>query len=278
MDTVQEKIQTIQHIFRQVQEGYIETTSVTELVQQAEKHEPEFRSIAYEATSFCLALSDFKNHNQPESWFQFLQLSSPHATQIHVGLGWAMAQLQLNPLIILDKLTPMMRYRVLDGYGYYEGIFRKRKSILSQQKPELNDRVGSSAYDQGLGRSLWYLYNGSIAEVKNLIAKFPAMRQADLWRGMGIAVTYAGGAKEVTLKFIFDESDEYKKQLAAGAIMALVSRHFAAFITDDAVAACNIWCGKSRDEALNPNVPVLNSKNENAYADWVSNIEQAYET
>jgi hypothetical protein len=226
----------------------------------------------------CVALSDLKSDNQLKRWLEFAQQSALHATQVHVGLGWALAQLQMDPLLFISALHPMMRYRVADGYGYYEGIFRKRKSVLSQQKPEWEDATASGAYDQGLGRSMWYLNNGNIEETKKLVERFPVERQRDLWRGLGIAITYVGGCSEEKLLEIVASADTYKNALATGGVMALVSRRVAGYVTDDAAIACRVWCNKSADEAgtlLQPDLLSSSYNLGNAYSSWLQRIAES---
>jgi enediyne biosynthesis protein E3 len=272
-------MEIVQSIFREVQDSYSENISLAELYKYLDSFDIEFRSIAYEAASMCVALGDLKSDNQLKRWFEFAQQAALHATQIHVGLGWALAQLQIDPLPFMGGLHPMMRYRVADGYGYYEGIFRKRKGVLSQQRPEWDDATAMDAYDQGLGRSMWYLNNGNIEEAKKLIEKFPVSRQADLWRGLGIAISYAGGCSEEYLLQIISLAGDFKTQLAAGCVMALVSRKVAGFISDDAALVCRVWCNKSVEDALSLYQPDLLSSaynKESAYSSWIQNIEESF--
>jgi hypothetical protein len=276
-----QNMESIQSIFREVQDSYSDNTSLPELCKYLDTFELEFRSIAYEAASMCMALSDLKAANQLKRWLEFAQQSVLHTTQIHVGLGWALAQLQLDPSLFMTKLHPMMRYRVADGYGYYEGIFRKRKSVLSQQKPDWNDGTAMKAYDQGLGRSMWYLNYGTIEEAKNLIKRFPVERQSDLWRGLGIAITYAGGCGEEKLREIFVLAEDYKTQLATGSVMALASRKVAKYISQDTLLVCSVWCNKNADELLalyEPDISSVNANNELAYANWIASIESSIST
>lgn len=273
---VETKMETIQNIFRDVQDNFPETYTLQNLPLHLDSYEVEFRSIAYEAASFCIALKDLEAGNELNNWKIFLQeIGKTHATQIYVGLGWALAQKQIDPSLCLSVLAPMMRYRVLDGYGYYEGTFRRRKSILSQQKPELKDEVTFSAYDQGLGRSLWYIYLGKIDDIKNIIQKFPVERRKDLWRGLGIATSYVGGCDKEMLKEILDKSGEYKTQLTTGSVMVLVSRDFAGFISDDTALACTSWCNKTSEEIINLYKPQLDSADENSYSNWIATIEKS---
>lgn len=230
---VAQKMEIIQKIFREVQDSYSETT-------QLDNYDIEFRGIAYEATSMCIALEDFKTGNELNRWNNFLKENKAHATQIHVGLGWALAQNEISPIEILHQLEPEYRYRVCDGYGYYEGFFRRRKSILNQQQPEWNDSVATGAYNQGLGRSLWYINNGDINAAKHALEKFPAERHNDLWRGLGIAIAYVGGCNENSLKEIFEKAEEHKVDLAEGANRALHSRKQSGCFSADTELVCRL--------------------------------------
>jgi enediyne biosynthesis protein E3 len=279
MTSVSCKMDSIQNIFRSVQSSSSETKSLPELFQYLDSFEPEFRSIAYEAASMAIALGDLKDSEHLSSWFQFLEQANHHATQIHVGLGWALSQLQADPLPFIATLHPMMRYRVADGYGYYEGIFRKRKSVLSQQKPEWTDATASRAFDQGLGRSIWYLNQGQHETAIKMLESFPAERQADLFRGLGIAITYAGGCSEEKLLQISARAGLYKTQLATGAVMGLISRERAGYITEDAALACRVWCYKTVEELVSlytPEVLSSESTESNAYSNWIHSIEAAF--
>jgi hypothetical protein len=277
---VAQKMEAIQGIFQQVQESFSKTETLADLRWLCESYEPEFRSIAYEAVAMCLGLNDLKAEDGLVSWRAFLE-SQNHLndTQVHVGLGWAFAQQSIDPTPFLSGLEQMFRYRVLDGYGYYEGIFRKRKSILSQQKPEWKDEVASGAYDQGLGRSLWYLNHGKVDEAQTMLEKFPAERHADLWRGLGIAVAYVGGCDEKTLGQIFKSADTNKAQLATGAFMALVSRHYAGYVSEGTAFTCRLWCKQSADKMIAQNDAIkksLHLNNPDAFAKWKEGIEAIF--
>lgn len=275
MKTTKEKIQHIQTIFRHVQDSFSDSYTLQTLAENLGNYEIEFRSIAYEAASMCIALQDFKTANELNRWHDFLNENSAHATQIHVGLGWALAQNEISPIEFLRQLEPVFGYRVLDGYGYYEGFFRRRKSILNQQQPQWNDSTATGAYNQGLGRSLWYIHNGEIDAAKHALEKFPVERHKDLWRGLGIAIAYVGGCNEKMLREVFIQSGLYKSQLATGAVMALVSRHYANYISDDTSLVCKVWLNKTSEEIilLNENLrSSLNLKADDAYKNWIEKL------
>ena len=275
-----QKMELIQSIFREVQDSFHEHKSVAKLIASLEGYNVEFRSIAYESASMCIALDDYEKYNELKEWLSFLnEKGLSHATQIHVGLGWALAQKEINPEPLLEKFDPMMRYRILDGYGYYEGIFRRRKSILNQQKHYYTDKTTSCAYDQGLGRSIWYLNNGDFTAFKNMIQKFPAERHSDFWRGLGIAITYVGGCDKNYLQEIFAAAENFQPQLATGAMMALVSRKFSCFIYTDTSISCEVFCRKTSDIIILLNDSIrfeLDRKASDLYAEWIDRMEQYF--
>ena len=277
---ITKKMETIQNTFLHVQDIFFESPDWKRHVAELESTDIEFRSIAYESASMSIALEDLKQGDSLTNWLQFLnEAASAHATQVHVGLGWAFAQALKNPITYLPELNPMMRYRVLDGYGYYEGIFRRRRSIINHLKLDVQDAVASGAIDQGIGRSIWYLNKGVIDDAKNMIEGFAVERHKDLWRGLGIAIAYVGGCNAETLQEIFSKADSFKTQLATGAVMALVSRDVAKYISTDTELACKVFCNKTAEQILELNYSIkdkIDLNAVNAYSNWVSEVEKAF--
>lgn len=271
-----QKMELIQSTFRRMQALTAEADSWQDIVEELDASDIEFRSIAYEAAAMEIALKDLSIGNELSQWQQFVNgAGKPHATQVHVGLGWALAQLQLNPLVYLEKLSPILRYRVLDGYGYYDGIFRKRKAIINRQLPELDDAIALSAYCQGLGRSIWYSTFGDIDKAKEQIDAFDDVHKPNLWRGIGIACAYVGGCTEAWLYEILSKSAPYSKQLKAGAVMLAVSRQAAGFTSADTELVCEVWLGKTAREVVMGNsidsFKVVETPD--VYSLWVGQIE-----
>ncbi len=277
-NSVQGKMETIQNTFLHVQDIFFESPDWRRHVAELESTAIEFRSIAYESASMSIALEDLKQGEQLTNWLQFInEAASANATQVHVGLGWAFAQALKNPIVYLPDLNPMMRYRVLDGYGYYEGIFKRRRSIINHLKLQVEDAVASSALDQGIGRSIWYLNKGNIEDAKTMIEGFAVERHKDLWRGLGIAIAYVGGCNEEILQEIFSKAGSFKAQLASGAVMALVSRDAAKYISADTELACKVWCQQNAEQILELNYSIkskMDLNSANAYSNWISDLEK----
>jgi enediyne biosynthesis protein E3 len=158
--------------------------------------------------------------------------------QVHIGLGWALAE-QQKP--IPENPSWPEPDAVLDGYGYYHGLFRRRLSIRTQSIPEGLTDTQLPAFDRGLGRSLWYISKGDVEMMLRMTAAFPERRQPDLWRGIGIAVAFVGGCSEPLLTQTASASSAYRPQLLEGAERALRSRTQAGTPTADAERAVRQW-------------------------------------
>jgi hypothetical protein len=212
------------------------------LILQLDQTELEFRSVAYEGASMGIALSDFAKHNKLTTWHLFAKKSWMHAIQIHVGLGWAVAQQNYSVLPSLGINDALLSSRVLDGYGYYDGIFRQRSSIKAQKIAEAIQPEMLSSYDQGIGRSLWYVSGGDIIKIEQLLSGFSHERRSSLWTGIGIACAYVGGSDKNLLTSLFELAHEHQHNLTTGAVFAAKSRLQANALTYDVKLACSIWC------------------------------------
>src|SRR5258706_8350235 len=120
----------------------------------------EFRAVAYEGIAMGLASKDLAG-GALKLWHSFMRNSdlnySPH---VHVGLGWAIAKKKLSSLVLLETFEPLMLYRVLDGCGYYNGMFRQIQTIINAERPPNLQAKDFEAFDQGVGRSIWYISKG----------------------------------------------------------------------------------------------------------------------
>ncbi len=271
------RIEKIKSLFQSTLEFCANESNVDSIVAGLEKEEAEYRSIAYEAAAMSFALKDFAIDNELKAWQEFANgPAKEHSVHAHVGLGWAVAQQNVLLSPILPKLNPLLRYRVADGCGYYEGIFRQRRSVRMHQLPEYIEGKALKACNQGIGRALWYFSQGDANRTRALVESFDSGRRADLWRGVGIAVTFVGGCDEEVLKNLFSYASTYQVQLAAGAALAARVRIAANSLTKDAELACKIWGGVSAEDATNITRKLESKISENPgenYFDWIEKIE-----
>lgn len=213
-------IQLIESIFREVQENFPTGSTNAQLKGVLDKYDSDFRSVAYESASMCMALHDLK-HGQPLTrWKDFLQnYGNVYTVQYYIGLGWAFAQMQISPASELYVFEPEYAGRIADGYGYYDGFFRRRKSIEQKSLPEWIGKSALQNYNQGIGRSLWYSLNADVKRTVEIISTFPPERKEFIFRGLGIAMTFtkALDSSDVVEEFI---PLEFCQQFLKGVEMA----------------------------------------------------------
>ena len=259
MSDVKKQIEKISAIFHQAHLFAEEEKKQEELISFLESTDNEFKSVAYEGAAMMLALNDFSKGETLPQWRTFMEgPGAKHTAQIHVGLGWAIAQLKIRMLPILKYIEPLMQVRVADGCGYYEGMFRQKQLIKKPNPyfdenslPDYIDKKFIHHYVQGIGRSIWYLCDGDVNKITLSIQRFFATFHGDLWRGIGIACSYTGGCNEQQLKIILSTASSHSEQLKQGACVAASTRYHAGAITKDIELACTTWCNLSVQEAMN---------------------------
>jgi hypothetical protein len=207
--------------------------------------EPEFRAVAFEGAAMSFALKDLHDRALMD-WRGFMRRSEQsYVPHVHVGLGWAIAKLKLPSLVFLDSMLPSMLFRVLDGHGYYDGIFRQVQTINSQSRPSSIEPIHYAAYDQGVGRSLWYSAGGEVVRVGEAVRKFSVDRQEALWRGVGIATAFVGGCDEEKLESLIENAGSELRHLSFGAAMAIKARVATDTVSADTILICRMLCNIS---------------------------------
>jgi len=181
----------------------------------------EYTSVAFEGCSMAIAKTSLKNRDSLIDWHLFIStIGKNYLSQIHVGLGWALADLQLPVQQYLISIDPKWQLRVLDGFGYYSGLFRRREAIRKMSFPTQIPEELYSGYNQGIGRFLYYVAQGDIKRLERNIELFPDDRHSDFWRGIGIAATVIGGLDEKAIGKITLSSGKHEKQLMIGVELA----------------------------------------------------------
>jgi hypothetical protein len=273
MNTAAQIMEFIREVFQAAKVFCAAESDLEKIVAYCENTDSEFRSIAYEAASMQIGLRDFAASNQLQNWKHFAdELAKPHAAQIYAGLGWAVAQEVLESEHITEDFPPLLRYRVADGCGYYDGTFRNRQTVRMKAVPTYISEKALPAYYQGLGRSLWYISKGDAVKTNELLLGFPTTRHGAIWRGVGIAVAYVGGCDEATLNELKTFSGNFLRQLKCGVALAARSRVQAGSLTEDAELCSRIVCNCSAAEATQLTVDAEGGD----YFQWVNSIENAF--
>jgi hypothetical protein len=155
---------------------------------------------------------------------------------------------------------------VMDGYGFAKGYFSQQRYIEEKVVPAHLSSYGRRVFDQGLGRSIWFVAGENVDQVVTTIATFPEARHADLWSGAGFACAYAGSHMERrALETLRTAAGPYRSQLALAGALAAKRRHGFGHITPHTELACQVFCGLSGEMAAH----IANDALENLLTDGV---------
>jgi hypothetical protein len=217
----------------------------------------QFRGFAYEGAGMGFAMLDGLPIGGRDNVSRFLEgRGRDHIYMVYVGVGWAMARLPRFRWPRAASTDPLLRWLVLDGYGFHQAYFRTAKYIHQQfQDPRFPWPDPSLAWyanraiDQGIGRALWFVAGTDPELAANLIDKFAPQRRADLYGGAGLAATYAGGVEESELRTFWDRAGEHRPLVAQGSAFAAEARVCAGVVVPHTHLAAQVLCGTTPQEA-----------------------------
>ncbi|CAA9415357.1 MAG: UnbL [uncultured Pseudonocardia sp.] len=213
----------------------IDSSGLWELRRRLALVAPELRGFAYEGAEMAAVVLDAMSGFRTRRTLQLLSgPGRPHLLLAYIGVGFAMARLP-RPLWrrVLPDLDlphhPTMSWLAVDGYGFDRAYFDTRSVVHEQREPAAYPWLGRPDYfpravDQGVGRALWFIHGADVREVARALALFPARRHADLWSGVGLAASVAGGATGDDLVLLRRLAEEHGTQLGLGAVFAAVAR------------------------------------------------------
>jgi len=227
-------------------DGYhaaLEESRIDGLTARLDGIPPETAGFAYEGAGMALALLDTLTPWRHRRLDAFLKgPADPHAYIVHVGAGWILARMPLSPERLLSRFDRVLGWLALDGYGFHEGFFRWPRSVARQEVPHKVRGYARRAFDQGLGRSLWFVEGAGPERIHGTISAFPAERQGDLWSGAGLACGYAGGIGRPAIETLLRLAGEHAPQLAQGVAFAASARQRAANPAPQTELACQtLW-------------------------------------
>ncbi len=273
------RLESIGQAFTHGYHAALETTDPADLVPRLDETDAEARGFVYEGAAMALALLDHLTPWRRQRVRSLLQgAGDAHAYMVHVGAGWAMARVPANVDAFLARFDPLLRWLLVDGYGFHEGYFRWPKYVAGAPQPSRLRGYARRAFDQGLGRSLWFVDGGDAQRIPRTIAGLHVDRHGDLWSGVGLASVYAGSVSEDDLRSLRRSAGEYWPHLAQGAAFAAKARQRAGNPTEYTERACRAICdlppaaaARLTDEALEN---LTGTEREPAYEVWKQRIRR----
>ncbi|GAB3834732.1 DUF1702 family protein [Dactylosporangium cerinum] len=220
-----------------------------------------FRGFAYEGAAMGFGVRDGLPLGGTRHVETFLTgRAARHVYMAYVGVGWAMARLPRLRWSTLHAPDPLLRWLVLDGYGFHQAYFKTDRYVHQHYREvDFPWPVGGPAgyaarvIDQGVGRAMWFVGGTDAERVHEMIQRFPADRHADLYSGAGLAATYAGGADGAELEWFRDAAGPHRADVAQGAAFAAGARVLADLVVPHNEVATKVFCGMSPAEASQVN-------------------------
>jgi hypothetical protein len=215
---------------------------------------PLNRGFAYEGATMACAIRDAMGPKGHRAADLLRGGGRPHIFLNYIGIGFAMAKLprplwkKLVPDLTEPDLYPAMKWLCVDGYGFDRAYFDTDTWVGGQRLDTPYNWDGDPAYwqrafDQGVGRALWFIHGGHIGNVSAAVRAFAGDRRADLWSGIGLAATFAGGSTAPDLAALREEAGDAVGHLAQGSVFAAKARHQAGFVPRHTEEAIHVFTG-----------------------------------
>lgn len=239
----------------------VDSRGLWELQRRLALVEPDLRGFAYEGAAMAAVVLDAMSGFRTRRTLELLSgPARPHLLLAYIGVGFAMARLP-RPLWgrVLPDLDlphhPTMSWLAVDGYGFDRAYFDTRRVVHEQHEPAAHPWLGRPDYfpravDQGVGRALWFVHGADVRETARALSLFPARRHADLWSGVGLAASVAGGATAADLALLRRLAEGHATQLGLGAVFAAVARTEAGHVTEHTGTATSVLADLTVDGAV----------------------------
>ncbi|OOC57008.1 enediyne biosynthesis protein [Nocardiopsis sinuspersici] len=227
----------------------VETASPHVTDQRLEGLPARYRGFAYEGAAMGFALLDgfLPGSTRARSFID--GPGAPHVYMAYIGIGWAMARLPRPLWPDTKALDPLLRWLVHDGYGFHQAYFHTGRYVHRQLRDHsAARRTGDGPYalraaDQGIGRALWFVAGADAVRAVGLVDSFPPERRSDLWAGIGLAATYAGGTDEADLRRLCRGAGEHRWFLAQGGAFAAEARVRSGLVVPACESGTRVLCG-----------------------------------
>jgi enediyne biosynthesis protein E3 len=251
--TLAERQRRLENIGASFVTGYniaIHSADPLAIKQGAMAHSDELAGFVHEGAAMGFALLDILAPWPSRLFASFIEgLAKPHIYLAYIGAGLALARTSRWLMWRLGPPDPLLRWLMLDGYGFHAGYFHPWGAIDRQHRPIGLRRYSCNAFDQGLGRAIWFAKGADIRVVADTVFGFPEDRRPDLWSGVGFAAAYAGGVESVDLIALSIACGPYRTHLGQGAAIAAKARECAGNPAPHTELACRIFCGAGAADA-----------------------------
>lgn len=270
----QDQFQRIIYAFVQGYHMALEDHRLEELAPRLQEIDSEFRGFAFEGAALELTCLDYFC-----PWKRRFQAfacgpGGNHIYELYIGAGWTLGRLPRSTGQFLNQFDPLLRWLAVDGYGFSAGFSSWRRFLQDQALPPRLSGYALRAFDQGLGRSLWFVKGADAAQIITAIQAFPRYRQRDLWSGVGVACAYAGGGEPGAIRALGDAAKAHRPHLAQGSAFAAMARKRAGNPMSYTNLTCEVFSGRSIEETVKITYESMHGlpQHEGTYELWRSQV------
>jgi enediyne biosynthesis protein E3 len=229
--------------------GTVDNPRFEAVVAMLEANPAKVRGIAYEGVGMGLTLLDFLLPYKKRVRRFLDGPCGPYRPLFYIGVGIALPRLPVDPLRVVARYDDADRWFIIDGYGFYRGFFDSHASLDQHSRPDWLTGEAARCFDNGLGRSLWFLSSANPQRIAATIQGFPPVRRGDLWGGIGLACGYAGGVLDRDgVGQLLDASGSDAGDFAVGVAVAAVFRQQTNLPEDHTDVACDVVWGANSGE------------------------------
>jgi len=245
--------------------------------------DPVYRGFAYEGAAMACGLLDALSPLRKKRFASLLSAAPRHVYLLYVGLGWAWARLPWKKYGLptgLRRLDPLLGWLVADGLGFHQTYFHPAVTLHRQQRPRWGG-YAERAFDQGVGRAIWFASGAAVNRIRALVTAFPRERQSDLWGGVGLAMAYAGGAPADEALLVLQTAGDDAAEVAQGVAFGAQARFLAGSLTSHTEAVCQAVWGRSAPETARLTdtalAEVADRHSPEAYASWRHQLRRMWQ-
>lgn len=262
---------TARHL-RHVAETFVEGFSIafendsSRLIKEIDVMHATDRGVGYEGAAAAKTVLDLTNQKRlsfshlgaepgsisdetlPQST-SLLQNAEPYTFLLYLGIGEAMAQLKVPPVLCNDVSQQLWSGQILEGYGFFDGYFNWYEAVVNQRYPAALKPELRAFYDQGLGRAIYFISNCNPNMMRDYINNFSLERRRELWAGAGIPIAYVGGPSEKDLKKLIDFAGPFRAEIMQGVLLGSTARSKQLLVPDHTELAFNMVCGMHAADA-----------------------------
>jgi hypothetical protein len=182
----------------------------------------DFSGFVAEGVAMGCAIADMTSLGGRRLRLWLARTAADFASSTHAGVGWALARMPFGWATVLSQLDPIHYWLAFDGMGFHDTYFFPRRVLSGWRRRGAG--YEARAYDQGVGRALWFVCGGDVERSAQAIAGLDEARAGALWAGVGHALAYVGPVDAAAATVAAGRSGRHFADFGQGVAFAAAAR------------------------------------------------------